>query len=236
MRKYNISLSLLVTLICASCARPYYVEGSVDLYGYEGSDMGLVIFENSQFIKLDSTLVRHGKFFMSGSVDTVMLAELCRGTEPILPVFIEPGKIKISLKPSSMKVSGTEQNDLLYSFLEQKVVFDNRFEDLMQRRNHVIRTSGFSSGDFRQIEDSIAILVAETEDMIVSFVKKNYNKPAGLGVFSMMCYAMPTPGATPLIKRILDEVPESFLRQTFVREFIIQSGYKPNDNKRRVRQ
>ncbi|HZK03410.1 MAG TPA: DUF4369 domain-containing protein [Bacteroidaceae bacterium] len=235
MKKYITSLSLITILFCTSCARPYYVEGSVDLYGYEGSDMGLFMFENSKFIKIDSAPVKHGKFYMTGTADTVMLVELCRGTEPIMPIFIEPGKIKISIKPSSLKVSGTEQNDLLYSFLEQKVVFDNRYEDLMQRRNRIVRISGFSSSAFREIEDSIAIIITETENLIVEFIKKNYNRPVGLGVFSMVCYAMPTPVVTPIVKRILDDAPENFMQQTFVKDFVILSGYEPSGKKRKNR-
>ncbi len=206
-----------------SCTRHYKIDGVVETFGYEGRELSLVEFLPFRTTKLDSCMVNHGKFHMSGPIDTTRLVFLCKDGQPVIPVYMEKGHALISLLPTAMTVSGTRQNDLFYSFLKQKIDFDNRFEDLSQRRMSMSR----SSMDFRTMEllqDSLRMIVDECEEMICSFMANNYREPASVGVF-MMLSAAPSNEVSPLLRRILDAAPDYFLNQSYVNGYINRMGY-----------
>jgi len=200
----------------SACRHTYHIDGEVEMYGYEGERLSLIAFDGRRFHTVDSCNVHHGVFTMEGHADSVILAVLYHNMRPIMPVFIERGDIKVYMKDTELLAEGTRQNNLLYTFLKKKADYDNRFEDLMQRRTVFDMWSG---------DDSISSVVKETEDYIFSFVSHHYNEPAGLSVFSMMCNAQPHNELTPLLKRILDEAPKSFLDKNYVRYYISASGY-----------
>lgn len=228
MDMFRQRLNLLMTfaglmLAMMSCTRHYKIDGVVETFGYEGRELSLVEFLPFRTTKFDSCKVNHGKFQMSGPIDTTRLVFLCKDGQPVIPVYMEKGHAVISLLPTAMTVSGTRQNDLFYSFLKQKIEFDNRFEDLTQKRMSMSR----SSMDFRTMEllqDSLRMIVDECEEMICTFMAQNYKEPAAVGVF-MMLSAAPTNDVSPLLRRILDAAPEYFLSQSYVNSYINRVGY-----------
>ena len=163
------------------------------------------------------------KFQMKGKADTTRLVFLCKDNRPIIPVYIEKGNAKITLLPTEMTVSGTRQNDLFYSFLKQKIAYDNSYEDMSQRRISMSR-QGLDARRMEIIQDSLRIIVDECEEMICDFMALNYNEPAAVGVF-MMLSAGPANDVPALIKRILDAAPDYFLEQSYVDGYTRRMGY-----------
>ena len=215
-------------LAMMSCTSHYKIDGVVETFGYEGRELSLVEFLPFRTTVLDSCRVNHGKFQMTGTIDTTRLVFLCKDGQPVIPVYMEKGHAVISLMPTEMKVSGTRQNDLFYSFLKQKIEFDNRFEDLTQKRMSMSR----SSMDFRTMEllqDSLRMIVDECEEMICSFMSDNYKEPAAVGVFMMLSTA-PSNVVPPLLRRILDAAPDYFLSQSYVNGYINRMGYARVDD------
>lgn len=163
---------------------------------------------------------------MKGKADTTRLVFLCKDNRPIIPVYIEKGHAKISLLPTEMTVSGTPQNDLFYSFLKKKIEFDNRYEDMSQKRMSMIRSgAGFDNLGMDAIQDSLRIIVDECEEMICSFMAENYEEPAAVGVF-MMLSGDPSNEMPRYLRKILDAAPEEFLSQSFVSGYIDRMGYQ----------
>lgn len=225
-----VTAVLIIGAVVASCSRTYRIEGEVDRYGYDGVKLTLLVYDGTKFVCIDSCNVRHGSFQMQGRVDSVKLAVLCNGFEPIMPLFVEPGNIMVRLKNTELNAEGTRQNNLFYSFLDTKTTFDNRFEDLIQKKNLSFAMNG-PFGDYSEDDDSIQYVVKESEDYICSFLSKHYKEPVGISVFSMLCDAQPHFILTPLIKRILDEAPESFLKKEYVRRYMEESGYNKSTEK-----
>ncbi|MCQ2110315.1 MAG: DUF4369 domain-containing protein [Bacteroidaceae bacterium] len=222
-----MTTALMLGAAMTSCNRNYHIDGEVDRYGYDGVKLSLLVFDGQKFVCIDSCDVRHGAFQMQGRVDSVRLAVLCNGFEPIMPIFVERGNISVRIKNTELNAEGTRQNNLFYSFLDKKTAYDNRFEDLVQRKNMSFAMNGFF-GDFTADDDSIQIVIKESEDYICNFLAKHYKEPVGISVFSMLCDAQPHFIITPLIKRILDEAPESFLKKEYVKRYIQESGYTPS--------
>ena len=210
-------------LALVSCSRHYKIDGVVQTSGYEGRQLSLVEFLPFRTTTIDSCVVSRGRFEMKGVVDSVRLVFICNEGHPVVPVYIEKGHTKVEILPTKMTASGTRQNDLFYSFLRKKIEIDNRYDDMLQKRISLSR-SGYDAAQMDLIQDSLSIIVDECEQMICSFMADNYNEPAAVGVFTMLS----PPRAkeiTPLIKRILDAAPESFLAQSYVSGYIRRVGY-----------
>ena len=224
---FNLMMTLAgMMLILASCSSHYRIDGVVETLGYEGRELSLIEFLPYRTTKYDSCVVNHGKFQMTGKVDTTRMVFLCKDNRPIIPVYIEKGTAKVSLLPTEMTVSGTRQNDLFYSFLKKKIAYDNRYEDLTQKRMSM-SSQGLDSRYMELIQDSIRLVVDECEDMICSFMADNYGEPAAVGVF-MMLSGGPSNEVSPLVRRILDAAPEKFLSQSYVHGYIGRTGYARN--------
>lgn len=213
--------SLMLAMM--SCTGHYKIDGVVETLGYEGRELSLIEFLPYRTTKIDSCMVRHGRFQMTGKADTTRLVFLCKDNRPIIPVYIEKGHAKVTLLPTEMTVSGTRQNDLFYSFLKQKIAYDNSYEDMSQRRISMSR-QGLDARRMEIIQDSLRIIVDECEEMICDFMALNYNEPAAVGVF-MMLSAGPANDVPALIKRILDAAPDYFLEQSYVNGYTRRMGY-----------
>ena len=220
----NLVLTMAsLMLAMMSCTGHYKIDGVVETLGYEGRELSLIEFLPYRTTKIDSCMVRHGRFQMTGKADTTRLVFLCKDNRPIIPVYIEKGNAKITLLPTEMTVSGTRQNDLFYSFLKQKIAYDNSYEDMSQRRISMSR-QGLDARRMEIIQDSLRIIVDECEEMICDFMALNYNEPAAVGVF-MMLSAGPANDVPALIKRILDAAPDYFLEQSYVDGYTRRMGY-----------
>lgn len=223
-RRTNLVLTMAsLMLAMMSCTGHYKIDGVVETLGYEGRELSLIEFLPYRTTKVDSCIVRHGRFQMTGKADTTRLVFLCKDNRPIIPVYIEKGNAKITLLPTEMTVSGTRQNDLFYSFLKQKIAYDNSYEDMSQRRISMSR-QGLDARRMEMIQDSLRIIVDECEEMICDFMALNYNEPAAVGVF-MMLSAGPANDVPALIKRILDAAPDYFLEQSYVDGYTRRMGY-----------
>ena len=223
-RRTNLVLTMAsLMLAMMSCTGHYKIDGVVETLGYEGRELSLIEFLPYRTTKIDSCRVRHGRFQMTGKADTTRLVFLCKDNRPIIPVYIEKGHAKVTLLPTEMTVSGTRQNDLFYSFLKQKIAYDNSYEDMSQRRISMSR-QGLDARRMEIIQDSLRIIVDECEEMICDFMALNYNEPAAVGVF-MMLSAGPANDVPALIKRILDAAPDYFLEQSYVDGYTRRMGY-----------
>lgn len=227
-QRCNLMMTLAgLMLALASCTGHYKIDGVVETLGYEGRELSLIEFLPYRTTKYDSCVVNHGRFQMTGKVDTTRLVFLCKDNRPIIPIYIEKGNAKVSLLPTEMTVSGTRQNNLFYSFLKKKIAYDNLYEDLSQRR-FTMSHQGLDARRMEIIQDSLRIVVDECEDMICSFMADNYDEPAAVGVF-MMLSAGPTNEVSSLVRRILDAAPDKFMRQSYVNGYISRTGYARNE-------
>ena len=225
-RLNSIMIFAGLVLASVSCTGHYRIDGVVETLGYEGRQLSLIEFLPYRTTKYDSCTVNNGRFQMKGKADSTRLVFLCKDKRPIIPIYIERGRAKVSLLPTQMIVSGTRQNDLFYSFLSQKIVYDNLYEDMSQKRMSMSR-NGFDARQMELIQDSLRMIVDECEDMICTFMADNYKEPAAVGVF-MMLSGGPSNEVSPLVRRILDAAPEEFLNQSYVNGYISRTGYARN--------
>lgn len=215
----NLVFVLTLVSFAISCRRSYTVDGSIDLYGFEGEKLYVVVHEHGEFIVVDSCSVKHGHFQMTGSADSTMFSVLAHGYEPLMPLVLENGHINVRISPSSLMAEGTRYNNQLYDFLDRKNDIDNRFEDIIQRSQQDI----FNRMN-HNYEDSLNNVVEEAENCIYEFIRKHYGDPLGVSVFLMMCNGSSLQEPTPLVRRVIDDAPKKFLSNYKVREYLRNTG------------
>lgn len=209
----------------AACGRStYIIDGTVDTYGFEGKTLTIVEFTPHSSVIHDSCLVSHGKFGMKGMTDDIRLVFLCRDDQPIMPLYLESGRVRVIIQTSGIQCSGTRQNDLLSSFLMQKKPLDNMYDDVWRRRMEMLRSGSVDRDIMSRLQDSLQSIVSECENLIYSFITSNYNEKASVGVFAMLT-VNPGTRISTLMKRILDEAPEDFLENPAIKDYIQRAGY-----------
>ncbi|MBQ0094549.1 MAG: DUF4369 domain-containing protein [Bacteroidetes bacterium] len=213
-----------ICLMMAACSGRYRIEGTVDTIGYEGHMMKVMQFTESGAVTYDSCAVNHGKFLMKGRTDSTRFVVLCNDGRPVIPMYLEKGRSHIAIQRTEVNVSGTRQNDLFYSFLKDKNAIDSRYDELWQKRMSMIRSDVMDSQELDEVHDSLTALVSECEDMIYRFVSSNYNEQVSIGVFLMLC-GSPANEMSPLVRRILDSAPDSFINSPVITRYASRVGY-----------
>lgn len=212
-------------LCAACCGGHYHVDGIAEGHGYDGHSMSLVEFTSDGIHVLDSCLVNHGQFNMDGIVDSIRFVMLCRDNIPVIPMYLERGRTSVSLSPTEMKARGTRQNDLLYSFLAEKNLIDNRFDDMQQKMVQLAESDIIDQPALDSARDSLNAIIAECEDLIYGFVTSNFGEQAAFGVFSMLTFYPGNNEISPLVKRIVDVAPGEFLSIPSVDQYLTRVGY-----------
>ncbi len=225
VKSFFVAASVLFAL--SSCSGKYRIDGVVDAIGYEGRQLYLTELLPWKTTRLDSCKVENGEFHMKGCVDSIKLVFLCKDEYPIVPVYMERGHATIHLTTTGNNtVSGTRQNDLFFSFLRDKTACDNRYEEVSQKRfSRDIQSDEVS---LQMIQDSLLSIVGDCEEMICSFMSRNYKEPAAVGVFMMLSVA-PTTEIPSLLKRILDAAPQEFLSNSYVKGYTERMKYVRKD-------
>lgn len=221
----GIGSVLTGALMCASCMGSYQIEGNVDGHGYDGHVMSLVEYTQQGFQVLDSCMVNHGAFSMDGATDTVRFVMLCKDYVPVIPMYLEKGRTKVRLSPTEMVAHGTRQNNLFYSFLQEKNEIDNRFDDMQQKMQQLYQDDVVDRQEIQAIRDSISSIIAECEDLIFGFISSNFNEQAAVGAFLMLTFGPTNGNIPPLVRRIVDVAPDKFLKNSAVDQYLKSVGY-----------
>ena len=172
---------------------------------------------------LDSCEIIHGQFTMSGALDSVMCVSLDMG-DFHLPIVLESGEIRVTSENQTVKVEGTELNEVLYTFLASRDSLIMILADLPRRESamilegydhdYIMHTLGEAEADVRLAMDKL-----ET-----SFIIDNFENVLGVSWFMELCnetyQRMGYPNTTPQIDEIYSRAPESFRNNVNVKNYM----------------
>ena len=88
--------------------------------------------------------------------------------------------------------------------LEARMILDGRNPDEVQK----------------EIEKQRQDVASQMDSLAKSFIQTNYENVLGPEVFIIMCYGMPYPVLTPVMKEIINDAPASFKENPMIKEFI----------------
>ncbi|MBR5803442.1 MAG: DUF4369 domain-containing protein [Bacteroidaceae bacterium] len=218
MRK-QLLLPICFALLLPSCAS-YRVEGTTNVRTLNGQHLYLKVPYQGGILDLDSCEVIHGAFQMGGELDSVVLGELYLGSESLMPIVVEKGKINISIENSGLEASGTPLNERLYGFIREKNLLEERLSDIHHKQMQQIMDGVSADEAERQAEMESEALVEEMNQLIANFVTSNFDNPLAVQIFSIYCMSFPQPTINKTIQEILDKAPTSFKEDAFVKEYL----------------
>ena len=220
-------LFLLTALILSLTAcNKYKIEGTSSVSSLDGKMLFIKVWEADQMVSMDSCEIIHGKFAMSGEVDSVVMATLYMDDQPMMPLVIEKGNIKITIDDLKLTASGTELNDKLTGFIEQQKSISSRAEDLSHRESQMIMDGKDPEEIQRMVHVEREKLSDEMTKLINGFITGNYDNVLSTGVFMILCSNMPYPIMTSQIEEILSKAPDSFKNHPFIKEFVAAAEEK----------
>ena len=224
-------LILSSLFLFSSCAEQYNIAGNSSIACLDGRMLYLRVNpEGEDIVKnqdssfcIDSCQVVHGRFNFIGDVDSVMLAMLYTGNQCVMPIVIENGNLNIQVDNVAQKVTGGPLNERLYSFFKKRNRLENEIWELQQKAIGMIR-KGYTPDEVQEkIGEKAEKLTKRSEELEINFVKDNYNNVLGPGFFMLMCNQFPSPILTYQINRIIEDAPQIFLNDPFVRNYIQQA-------------
>jgi len=215
----KILYALTVVVMMASCAESYNVQGSSSISSLDGNMMYLKTVKANELKSIDSCDVVHGRFQLSGVLDTVRMATLFIGDESVMPVVLESGQITIKIDNAAQTVSGTPLNDKLYQFLTKHNQLDNRMSELSHRQSQMM-LEGIEEHIINEELSREAGKIAKEEDKLVtSFIVENFDNVLGPGVFMMMTSGYRYPILTPQIEDIMSKATDKFKNDPYVKDY-----------------
>jgi hypothetical protein len=207
MSIYRTFSLLTICITLASCAGGYRIDGTSEITGLDGRLLSLRTLRDGRWLTVDSAEVVHGFFTMRGKPDSVMMVALFMDDENLMPLVLEPGRIKVAIDNSQFLASGTPLNDALYDFIGRR----NRMELLLD---------DFERNTQPDRSDS---LIAQMNLYVHDFITTNCDNVLGPGIFMIMCSTLPYPLLTPQLDSILRDVPQSFLCNSLVEEWLVKA-------------
>lgn len=224
-----VFVSSLIALICVACADKYVIEGTTSQYFQDGTVAYIKQFEigshDIDFKAIDSCEVLHGKFDMTGALDSIMMVRLYMGSDNF-PMVLEPGKVTISIADNIVKIEGTELNERLYAFLTKRDSLKILYDDLPKRESKMYLDGYTQQEIIQELGAEELRLQDEVDRLETGFVKDNYDNVLGVTWFLRLCYeARDFYGfvtTTPQIDEIYMQAPDNFKKNKLVSSYMSQ--------------
>jgi len=215
-----IVFALVALLFSTSCRSEYLIEGSSSVSRLDGKMLFVKISDGERMINIDSAEVVHGLFRMQGEVDSAFIASLYMDDQSIMPLVVERGNIQIKIDNGRIVASGTPLNEKLYDFVEKKITLDNLAYEMERKGNRMIMDGTSIDVVEQELSKGHEKLSKELDSLVKTFIKDNYENALGPGMFIMMVNGFPYPMMTPLVEELVNEAPESFKSNNFVKKYM----------------
>jgi len=217
----DIVWGMLAVVALASCS---------DKYSVSGTSLQAIYGVNKAFLKstedahtVDSCDIVHGKFSMSGILDSVQCVQLVLGNMSV-PVVLEQGDIQVSFANSTLKVGGTPLNDKFYSFLTSRDSLTMLLDELPSKESSMILDGVPENQIYTILGEEEFDLRAQLDSKDSNFITENFDNILGVTWFMRLCaaesmkYGFPT--TNPMIDEIYGKAPDEFRNNKEVVDFM----------------
>ena len=213
-------LLLSSLLVLTACKSQYMVKGSSNVDELEGQVLTLKVYVDGEMRSIDSTRVVHGRFNFGGGMDSTMLANLFLGDMSLMPIVLEEGEVSLNIEETRQTATGTPLNDSLSGFILRKTQLDAQMAELPHLEARMIMDGTDDDERMYQLRQQSKEIETESEQLIMHFIRANYNNVLGPGIFMILTSRLPHPILTPQIEQIITNAPPYFLGHPYVREYI----------------
>ena len=196
------------------------VKGSSNVDELEGKMLTLKVYVDGEMRSIDSTRVVHGRFSFGGGMDSTMLANVFMGEMSLMPIVLEEGEVKLSINETQQSATGTPLNDTLSGFIQRKTQLDARMAELPHLQSQMIMDGTDYDEIMYELGRQSQQIVEENDELIIRFIRANYNNVLGPGIFMILTSSLPYPILNPQIEEIITNAPPYFLGHPYVRKYI----------------
>jgi peroxiredoxin len=180
---------LIIILVCLyACTEHdgYTIEGEID----NANGMKLLLMKVSpdgEHVRIDSCIVKRGKFEMRGWLDFPEYCILYAGDNGPLPLFVENVKMTVKLNLTEMQnseVYGSKENELFVEYNNQMTDFDDDIKQI----NDAYVASQIETEEAEEIEETVDFVEKLNTLRInrIEYLKSFISKNAGQIVAAMM--------------------------------------------------
>lgn len=213
MNKIPLIAIAAVAVLLAACSEQYSVVGRSTQSVLDGR-MAYIRPTGSATTAIDSCEVLHGKFAMSGRLDSVQVVQLFLGTDVSVPIVLEEGEVAIDIGNAAILISGTPLNDRLYAFLTARDSLSLLRAELPRVESSMI-LEGYDEDDIIEYLGNEEMKYVRAIDQLeTEFIKDNYDNILGITWFLQLCsqayHTFGYPTTTPQIDELYLQAPESF--------------------------
>lgn len=217
---------LLISVLLVACNNKYVIKGSSP-HRIKGGEMAyLKVTDGKNFSSIDSCRIVHGRFEMSGEIDSVMCVSFFIDNKESFPLVLEYGDIDIDMSETFIKIGGTPLNDKLYQYLHQRDSMLLEMEDLYFAERNLL-FDGYSIHEARNIVTGLRNDILRNIDKLnTNFVIDNFDNVLGVTWFLRMCneasmrHGYPT--TTSQIDQLYNAAPEEFKANPSIAKFMEQ--------------
>lgn len=222
---YKYLCAVVLTAVMLSCSSSYNITGTSLQSVYDGDMVYLRPMGVGGVKSVDSCKILHGKFSMSGPVDSVMCVRMFFGNSgDNIPIILEEGDIRVIALNNAMKVEGTPLNDKFYAFMTERDSLLFLLQELPRKESTMILDGYEHDEILRQLGEEEGELRMAIDKLETGFVKDNYENVLGVTYFLVLCdnaynqfgYAT----TTPQIEDIYGEAPDTFKNNKDVKEYM----------------
>jgi len=213
--------AVLAVVALASCS---------DKYSVSGTSLQSIYGANTAFLKstedahtVDSCDIVHGKFSMTGILDSVQCVQLVLGNMSV-PVVLEQGNIEVSFANSTLKVGGTPLNDKFYQFLTSRDSLTMLLDELPHKEASMLLDGVPEDQIYTTLGEEEFDLRAQLDKKDSNFITDNYDNILGVTWFMRLCtaesmkYGFPT--TNPMIDELYGKAPDEFRQNKDVVDFM----------------
>lgn len=216
----NFVAAVVASLVVAGCKKQLTVTGTTTLPALEGRMMSLRVYSDGEMTVVDSARVIHGRFAFDVPVDSAVMASLFLGDESVLPVVLDGSPVEIAITENEHRVTGSALNDTLYSFIRRKSVLDEQLAELPRRESQMILEGMDHDSILAQLNSEAALLSAQNDALVTSFIKEHMDDVLGPGVFMIATSRLPYPYMTPQIEELITLASDAFKNDAYVRDWV----------------
>lgn len=131
MKKFVMMAMAALVLVACQEKNVYTISGTIEAAG-EGDSVSLQLVEGRKRVDLKKVPVVNGMFEFKGVADSVQVAVLSLG-DPFCQFFLEPGDIKVDVKPGQMAYAlGTPNNNAYESFMSDMKALEEEYAEIAQ--------------------------------------------------------------------------------------------------------
>lgn len=223
MKKYystNYCLLMVMTALAMVSCTKYNVKGVSTLQNVDGHMLYLKGVVNDQLVNIDSCEVIHGKFSFSGSLDSVQVVTLCIDEDPIMPLVLEDGDVRIEIGEGRQVCQGTPLNDTLTAFNKRYETLMEQYESLTHQQSQAIMNGEDMDAVNKRLVSRHNELVVQEDKMISNFIADNFDNCLGPYVFQIATSGYQYPVLMPWIDALMTKATDTFKNSAYVKEYM----------------